>query len=61
MLVTTYRFAYIDGTATLCRACAESSATPLGAVQHGAHDGACEGCDPLLWQAAEALRCGVGR
>lgn len=44
--VVTYRLAYLDRTVDLCAACVDADdhdAGALGPVEHGAHDGDCDG------------------
>jgi hypothetical protein len=55
-IVTTYQFAYIAGTITLCGACADLE-SGLGAVSHGQHSGECDLCGPTdRVQATAAMR-----
>ena len=55
-IVTTYQFAHIAGTITLCDVCADLE-SGLGAVSHGQHLGECDLCGPAdRVQATDDMR-----
>ena len=61
MRIVSYRGAYCADTIDLCAHCAERPPWPLGPVEHGLHEGECEGVDcPTVAGSDRAQTTGSG-